>query len=275
MAVYPERRRAIRRNLARVTGRSERSWAVRRATSRMLRHFAFYWVDLFRFAQLPPEEGRRLMVGVDGLDELEKLRTDELGVILLTGHIGNWELGGVLLGQRDLPVSVVYVADRFAPAEQFRSRLRRQGGVEEIEVSLTDSWSSLPVLRALRQGRLVAMQGDRDFDNQGHVEMLFGAPVPFPRGPFLVALLTGAPIVPTFLTYTDDYRFEARFGEPIRLAATGDREADLRAGVACWARALEAVIRDVPHQWYTFYDYWSDVAETSSADRPRPPEVIS
>ncbi|HVS02801.1 MAG TPA: lysophospholipid acyltransferase family protein [Thermoanaerobaculia bacterium] len=258
MAVYPRPKRAIAGNLARILGASRRSWRVRRGVSRTLRHFAYYWVDLFRFAQLPAEEGRRLLAGVEGMEGLEAVLAQGRGAILLTAHLGNWELGGILLGQRDLPVSIVYVPDRYADAERFRSQLRRRAGVEEIAIQPGRSWSSLPVLRALRAGGVVAMQGDRDFDGRGVAAPFFGQPVPFPRGPFLVSLLTGAPLVPTFLTYTESYRFRATFGEPIVLAEGREREAALAGGVAAWVRQLEAAVRRCPDQWYTFFDYWAD-----------------
>jgi len=268
MLVYPKPKPLIRRNLARVMGLGERSWRVRRACSAMFRHFAFYWVDLFRFAQLPPERMLECHDGVVGEEHLDAAVADGKGAVLLTAHLGNWELGGVLLSQQELPVSIVYVKDAFADVERFRSFLRAKGDVEEIAIAPGAAWSSLPVLRALRAGRLVAMQGDRDFDGRGIPAPFFGELVRFPRGPFLVALLTGAPIVPAFVSYTERYRFAASFGEPIYVHSTGDRERDLQAGVERWAAVLEAEIRRVPTQWYTFYDYFEK-------HRVRPDEVTA
>jgi len=256
MVVYPRPKRLIRKNLSRIMGLPARSWRVRRAVSAMFRHFAFYWVDLFRFAQLPPARMLECHDGVRGNEHLEEAVAQGKGAVLLTAHLGNWELGGVLLSQQELPVSIVYVKDAFADVERYRSFLRSQGEVEEIAISPGAAWSSLPVLRALRAGRLVAMQGDRDFDGRGIPAPFFVELVRFPRGPFLVALLTGAPIVPAFVSYTPSYRFEASFGEPIYVTSTGDRERDLQTAVEKWAAVLETEIRRVPTQWYTFYDYF-------------------
>ncbi|HEV8629767.1 MAG TPA: lysophospholipid acyltransferase family protein [Thermoanaerobaculia bacterium] len=266
MVVYPKPKRLIRKNLARIMGLPERSWKVRRAASAMLRHFAFYWCDLFRFAQLPPAAAHACLDGVSGMEHVDQAAALGKGVVLLTGHLGNWELGGVLLGQWQRPVSVVYVRDKFADAERFRSFLRRQGGVHEIAIEPRASLSSLPVLRALREGRLVAMQGDRDFDGRGVPASFFGERVRFPRGPFLVALLTGAPIVPTFVGYTPRYRFTARVCPPITVPSTGDRERDLAAAVQEWARVLEDEVRAHPSQWYTFYDYFVEHHAEEEAD---------
>ena len=263
MLIYPKPKREIAQNLSKILGADPRSRKVRQAVGRMLRHFAFYWVDLFRFAQLPPEVARRHLVSVEGMDSVGGLVGGGSGMVLLTAHLGNWELGGVLLGHRELPVSVVYFPDKFEAAERFRSSLRRQAGVEEIPLRLDSAWSSLPILRALREGRMVAMQGDRDFEERGIEAPFFGAKVRFPRGPFMVALLTNVPIVPTFVTYTPELDFKAEFGVPLRVVSTGDREADLSKAVQDWAVVLERAVREHATQWYTFYDYWKESAGSS------------
>ena len=274
MVVYPRPKRLIRKNLSRVLGAPQGSWRVRRATSAMLRHFAFYWADLFRFAQLPASAAQAIFDDDGSVGALTEAMAAGKGVILLTGHLGNWELGGVVLGREQLPLSVVYVKDKFEGAENYRSFLRQQGDIEEIAIEPNASWSSLPVLRALRAGRVVAMQGDRDFDDRGIAAPFFGERVRFPRGPFLVALLTGAPIIPSFITYTPSYRLVGRFGEPIHVVPTGDRERDLDTAIQRWAAILEDEVRRHPTQWYTFYDYFAQHAAHEDEEEPAAPAAV-
>lgn len=265
MALHHRPKRAIAANLARVLGRDAGSREVRRAVRGMLRHFAFYWVDLFRFAQLPPEAARSLVARVEGLEEVERLQAGGRPLLLLTAHLGNWELGGVLLGQRDARISVVYVPDQFEAAERFRSGLRTGGGVEEIPIRPHEPFSTLPVLRALREGRIVALQGDRDFDDHGVVHDFFGAPVRFPVGPFHLARMTGAVVVPSFVVYAADLRFEIEFGPPIEVPHTADRDGDVRQALESWVALLEGTVRRYPTQWYTFYDFWAEAAPAGAA----------
>lgn len=256
MALYSGPKAEIDRNFARILGLPPRARAVRRARRAMLRHFAYYWVDLFRFPQLPPLAARRLIASVRGLERVEALREAGRPVLLLTAHLGNWELGGVLLGQRDWPVAVVYVADQFADAEAHRSRLRGLAQVEQIAIRPHQPFASLPVLRAIREGRMVALQGDRDFDGQGEAVAFFGAPARFPTGPFHLARTTGAALVPTFLVYNAERRFAIEFGEPIEVPRTGDRDQGVRRAQAAWVAVLEAAVARWPTQWYTFFDFW-------------------
>lgn len=269
MGLHHRPKRAIARNLARVLGENENSRRVRSAVRQMLYNFAYYWVDLFRFAQLPAERAMALLDRRVGDRHLFAALEAGKGAILLTAHLGNWELGGVLLKPLGVDLSVVYVPDQFADVEAFRSRLRRSTGVTGIAIHPHETLSSLPVLRALRENRLVALQGDRDFNDKGAPVEFFGSPVPFPVGPFHLALATGAPLLPSFVGYTSGHRFTIEVGEPIRLESTGDRRADVRRGLEQWVLVLEAAVRRWPTQWYTFYDFWPEATPAGAAAAPR------
>ena len=251
-------KRAIERNLARVLGESSGSIAVRRAANAMLRHLAYYWVDLFRFPQLPSDRLRELIVGGDlrALDPLKELLTSGRRVLLMTAHLGNWELGAVMLGQADIPLAIIYVPDEFEAAEQYRSHMRGLSNVSEIPLPADDRFASLAVLRAFGEGRVVALQGDRDFRDSGVDLAFFGEKTSFPTGPFHLARMTGAVLLPTFIAYAPDLRFEVVHGTAISVARTADRDGDVRAAMERGVETLEGAVRRWPTQWYTFYDFW-------------------
>ncbi len=275
MALHYRPKRAIARNLARVLAEPAESRRVRAATRQMLYNFASSWVDMFRFAPLPPERAAALVDRHLGREHIEAALGAGRGALLLTAHLGNWELGGVFLRHLGARLTVVYVPDQFADVEAARQALRRATGVAEIAIRPGESLASLPVLRALRENRLVALQGDRDFNERGVEVPFFGAPAAFPAGPFHLALATGAPLLPVFIAYTSGYRFTIETGAPVRLEATGDREADVRRGLAEWVRTLEAAVRRWPTQWYTFYDYWPELpAAADSAAREAGGEAV-
>jgi len=269
MFLYSQPKAAIARNLARVLGEAPDSRRVRRATRTMLRHFAYYWVDLFRFAQLPPERLREVVVEGDmaTMEPLLRRRAEGKRTILITAHLGNWELGAVLAGQSKLPLAVIYVRDAFGDAERFRSQLRRSADLVEIPLQVDDERSSLPVLRALADGRVVALQGDRDFNKRGVRRIFLGAETTFPLGPFHLARMSGADLVPTFITYTPDYRFAIELGEPIEIVRTGDRQADVERALDRWLAVLERAVRRWPTQWYNFHDFWTQPESSGEAGR--------
>ena len=254
---YPSPKRAVARNLEVVLGEPATSKRLVRLAADVTFHLAYYWVDLMRYSHLPQERAEELVATVSGLEHLDAAREAGKGTVLMTAHVGNWELGSVLLGGRDEKVSVIYVPDQFEELEHFRSTFRRSAGVREIAIQPGASFfASLPALRALQDQEVVALQGDRDFDETGVEVDFFGLPAPFPRGPILLSQLTGAALIPIFIAYTDDLQVEIEFGEPLSVEASGDRSQDIRNALEAWSRVLEKAVLQWPNQWYSFYDFW-------------------
>ena len=112
-------------------------------------------------------------------------------MLLLTAHLGNWEVGGLMLAEVRQPIHVVLVPDIFPRVEKARRRLHARAGVTEIPIDRSFA-PTLAVLRALSENAIVAMQGDRDFNNTGIAVPFFGRDAFFPRGPLRVAMATDA-----------------------------------------------------------------------------------
>lgn len=262
MAIYPAPKRAIRANLAHLLGRAVESREVRRGTRTLLHRFGMAWADLFSLGQLSRERILALVVEKSGVERLDRLHQEGKGAVLLTAHLGPWEVGAIILRSLGMPLSIVYVPDRYAEAEQFRSVLRKGlgGNLEEIPIDLDDQLSTLPALRALAAGRFVAMQGDRDFNDRGVPAFFFGVEVRMPPGPLLLARMTGVPVVPAFVVYREDFTLAVEVGEPFEVARTADRAADLSRALEHWVAILEETARRYPTQWFTFYDFFADAA---------------
>jgi lauroyl/myristoyl acyltransferase len=258
MAIRPKYLEAIQGNVARVLGLKPSNPEVDRTAREMVRQHARAWVDFFFFGQRPAAAALAEFASIEGLDRMDAAISQGRGVILLTAHAGNYELGGLLLRARGLKVHAVYKPDRFAAVERLREHLRAQGGVVGLPVDGV-GFSTLPLVKLLREGAMVGMQGDRDFSLNGVEIPFFGRPVAFPRGPWELAAMTGAPIVTSFFFTDCERRFHARFGEPITLkAARGARMAEIEAGMRAYVADLESLIREHPSQWYCFYPFWDD-----------------
>jgi KDO2-lipid IV(A) lauroyltransferase len=256
LALRPKYLDALAANMGQVLGRPAHHPEVLRLAREAAFNNARAWADLFRFGQRPRAEALALLADVEGLEHLEALR--ERGGILLTAHLGSFELGGLLLEHLGLKVHTVYKPDRFPVLERVRTRMRRLAGVEGIAVG-DSAFAPLPVLARLREGGLVAMQGDRDFNLTGLPVPFFGAEVPFPRGPWELALLTGAPVVEAYLFLDADRSFRARFHAPQILAAGRNQRAEiLSKAMRGYAARLEALVQEHPEQWYCFYPFWDD-----------------
>mgnify|MGYP000271130493 CR=1 FL=1 len=264
MELRPKYLEAILGNTAQVLGLRPSHPRVDRVARDMVRQHARAWVDFFFYGQRPPEAALAQFASIEGLEHMDEAMAGGRGVILLTAHAGNYELGGLLLKARNLKVHAVYKPDRFEAVERLREGLRAQGGVVGIPVDGI-GFSTLPLVKLLREGRLVGMQGDRDFSLNGVSMPFFGREVPFPRGPWELAAMTGAPIVTSFFYTDEDRRFHARFSAPIRVqGGRGERMAAIEHGMRAYVADLEALIRQHPSQWYCFYPFWDDPARGKS-----------
>src|SRR5262245_7435405 len=250
-------RRAVRRNQARILGvRGPRlSRAVWRQFYAFSRHMVSY-CDLTRgeegalFARLDPEPG--------GAERIAAALARGRGLVVLTAHLGNWEAGARFLGRFGVPVNVVMRADRASGAERWLMRRRLTGPVRVLR-SGGDPATLVRAQAALERGEIVAMQGDRAVGERAIEARLFGAPFRVPLGPFVLASLSGAPILPAFVVQEGWWRWRAEVGEALRLERE-DGGVDLAGAAVQYAGRLEAMVRRHPEQWFNFFDLWPEDA---------------
>jgi Kdo2-lipid IVA lauroyltransferase/acyltransferase len=269
--VRPKYLRAIKGNYARILGLPPEHREVRRVAWRMGYEHAYHWIDFFRWSQLPPERLAAQVVAVEGEEHFAAARRSGRGTLLLTAHMGNAEVGAMAMGTHFEAVHVLYWRDRFATAEEFRTRARLRGNVHGIPVDASP-FSVVPALRILEGGGIVAAHGDRDFNDQGWPVQFFGATAGLPPGPFLLAARSGALLVPTFFLLTPERKFRVIYEPAIDLAGADGLEERARAAMRTWAGILERRIREFPEQWYCFYPFWGrEAAGGAAAPSPQPP----
>src|SRR5205807_7287812 len=244
---FPAERAVVRRNLARILpGAPARE--LDGLAAAVFRHFAICFADLITTNRRADLEG--LVAAIEGRAEVERAVGAGRGLVVLTAHLGNGELAGRMLARDGArPTHVVVAAEADPAVERFL-----RGGEGPVHfVTPTAPTASLSLVAALRRGEIVALQGDRGLGTRGDALVdFFGAPAPFPLGPFVLARAAGAPVVPAFCLLDTRLRYTVVMTEPIRVA-TGDEPAAL----AAWVRVLEAMVRRAPEQWFNFFDVWS------------------
>jgi lauroyl/myristoyl acyltransferase len=118
----------------------------------------------------------------------------------------------------------------------------------------------------LRDNAIVAVQGDRDFNNTGVAIPFFGREAFFPRGPLLLAMASGATVLPAFIVRLPDGRYRAIVEDPLPIETGDDRDAALRRNLERYVRLLERYVREYPDQWYCFYPFWDDPTRKVTGD---------
>jgi predicted LPLAT superfamily acyltransferase len=226
------------------------------------RHFASFGrilCDRLLVFQRPKD----FRITVEGVRSLRDLRQRKQGCILLSAHIGNWELSSFWLNELTDSIGkvhVVMVRDDPVPVQRFVDERMRAGHTAVIDPH-DGIGASLAINAALSSGDVVCMLGDRVLGEQPAVKVRFlNGTARFPVGPFHAAALTGMPILTGFLIKTGLRSYLVHVDAPwyIRLPKVrSERNAVLRDAVQRWAMRLELQVRRNPQQWHNFYDFWS------------------
>jgi KDO2-lipid IV(A) lauroyltransferase len=178
----------------------------------------------------------------------------ERGAVILTAHVGNWELLAYVHGLLGHPVTLVHRPMRNAAIDDFIVRLRRGAGTRSIGKHA----AARAALRALRGRGILAIPADQNQSRRSGVFVsFFGLAASTSAGPARLAMLTGAPILPVFLLRegeTEVHRIEVR--PEVEPARTGDRAADVVATTQRCTSVIEDVVRRHPDQWIWFHKRW-------------------
>ena len=240
----PEPARNLRANLRSAFPRwSERE--VENLSKRIFRNFARNLVDYGRFDTFTDEALDRLLPSIQHLHYLEESFAKGRGVILVTGHIGNWELGALFFCRHGFKVNVVTIPEGSERIDSIRGAYRTRQDIRTIVVD-GSPFSSLEIVAALRRGEIVAMLVDRWESTGGVPAKFFGEDRRFPRGPFVLSRATGAPIIPAFIV-RDGNIYRGVVDPPFFLEEPEDEPGARRVSAS-----LERMIRTCPDQWYNF-----------------------
>lgn len=188
---------------------------------------------------------------------LARVRRGGRGFLLVTGHVGNWEMGAVTLRRHDLVPAVVGQAELDPGVREMRQHLRGRLGVESIDIGSSMA-TALRVRAAIEKGRAVAMLVDRAYPEDRVLVPFFGRPTPFLRSPALLARLCGCEILPGFFLRSRDGSYFNVWGEPIAADPSLPADEDAVRLMSRVASDLEGVIRANPTQWFNFYAFWRD-----------------
>lgn len=244
----PEARARVRLNLRRVLG--ERSSREELAdVLRTFSHFASCLTEALAMGRSrPPDVDCR----VEGAFHLEHAASLGRGIILVTAHTGGWETAGPLLKRNfDLDVMIAMQGEPDEDARRIQDRVRERSGIKVAHVG-QEPLAVLPLFTHLRRGGVLGIQIDRAPEVMRSLPVQFlGAPWRIPSGPFVLARVTGAPIVPVFIRRLGYLRYEIRLCPLIELDRRAPPGALVEAAQGATAE-MERFIRAYPTQWFDF-----------------------
>jgi len=211
---------------------------------------------LAEFCQMPryTQEMTRSFIRYDGLDHYLAARDEGKGVLILTGHLGAWELSSFYHSLMGYPMSIVIRRLDNPLVDNLVNHIRCLHGNQVLH---KDDFAR-GLLASMRRGETVGILMDTNMTPpQGSFVDFFGHSACTGSGLARVAMKTGARVLPGFLLWDETSgQYILRFGAPLPLAASGDVEADAVANTASFTKVIEDYIRQYPDQWLWVHRRW-------------------
>ena len=231
--------------------------AINRRARRLLLSYAHDTTDFLRALTASREELRATFdLGTRNQAIFDAVLRDGRGGLLVTGHCGNWEIGGLLMSRVvDLPLTIVAMAEADPDVNRLRQDIRSRMGIETLEVRQSLD-TALQIRRLLAANRFVAMLIDRHLGRDRIAVRLFGRSAWFLQSPAVLAYMTGAPLVPCFIERVGPGRFTTLACDPVYVDRQLPREQAVQEATQRVADTIEAQVRANPESWYHFYRYW-------------------
>jgi predicted LPLAT superfamily acyltransferase len=212
---------------------------------------------------------KELRVGPDweftGSDNFEDLQSREGGAIILTAHMGSYDLGAQLFAEISRrPLVMVRAPETDPDTRRYEDELhgRTVTAALKVDFSTRASALALDLLHALQRGEIIAIQGDRVTPGISTLPgTLFGKRTLFPAGPFALAMTARVPVYPLFIVRLGRRRYRLMVGKPFEVQRRSDRAESFERAMAEWTRELEGVVRTAWFQWFAFQPF-ADEAPT-------------
>lgn len=251
--IMKNKRVMVRRHMRRALGSTATKGVLRVATRRAFESYLRYWIESFR---LPSQTTHELSDGIQVPDyrHVEEGLRKGKGVILALPHLGGWEWAGFWIAAlKKLPITVV--VEPIEPPQLFEwfARFRRELGMTVVPLGPA---AGTEIAAALKRNEVVCLLSDRDISGGGVKVPFFGELTTLPGGPALMALRTGAPILPTAVYFAAGESHIGVVRPPLDVSRVGPVREDVKRITENLAQELEVLISAEPSQWHLFQPNW-------------------
>ncbi len=234
--LFPLKRDAVEKNVAHINAFCGTNFQ----SKRVFENFGMTLADFLG--------GHAVDIRVEGRDQAEAARARGQGAIVLTTHLGNWDLGGRVLAEWGWPVTAVFQPYRSKAMQNFIQKKRAPG----LSYLAVGRGAAHGIAKALRRHETVAMLADRPFGEDGGWVTVCGRRMRFPRGPFLFASRSGAPVLPGFAIMERPGHYRVVVEEAL-WAEGADPVQNLMDKMA---QVLGKYVAAHGDQWYCFEPLW-------------------
>jgi lipid A biosynthesis acyltransferase len=220
-----------------------------------LHRFGRMVIEVMRFPLLN-EKTIHEQVQVEGLEYLEAAYAEGKGVIMATGHYGNWELLGATVALHGYPMLSITRKQNNSHMDKAINEFREMVG-QQVTYN-RGKHGLLAISRMLKEKNLLGVLFDQDTNDDGVELDLFGKRSVIPMGAAALSRIYGSPILPIFMHNNDDGTCCAKIYPPLYTPKTGDKQRDFYQVTRKLVDILEMEIINHPEMWFWVHDRWKD-----------------
>lgn len=228
---------------------------LRRTSRAVFVNFARYLVEFFSTPRINLEYVRK-HVKIEGRENLDRALSLGKGLIMVSAHLGNWELAGMIMAMMGYKVNAVAWKHKNKLINDFFLYQRQSKGLTVIPLGT----GIRRVFSALKNNEIVGLLGDIDYANpqMGVKVRFFGRDTIMPKGPAAFSLKAGCPVLHTFLVRENGQQFRLILEEPIIYKSLGNWEDDLTELTKRIVEVMESYIARYPGQWFMLTPRWPE-----------------
>ncbi len=253
--VWRQREKTLE-NLRHAYGREKSEAEIHQIAEKVFENLAQTAVDVLRFDRFSRKEISQIVDYAEAFEVVKGLFSEGKGIIMMSSHIGNWELLAGVFCHSGFRGAVVGRRIYYEPYNRWIVGLRRSVSVE----TLYRDESMREMLKVLQRNEILGILPDQDVDStKGFFVDFFRRPAYTMTAPVRIALRSGAPLVSSFLIRQPGDRYRIVVGEVLRPVVTTTREEAVQKYTEQWMKSFERVIREYPEQWTWMHNRWKTV----------------
>ncbi|MFH1995658.1 MAG: ELM1/GtrOC1 family putative glycosyltransferase, partial [Candidatus Omnitrophota bacterium] len=252
--VNKKRRLIAYANLKAAFGKEKSPRELRSITKRVYQNMVQTFVEILNLTKVSKEYVDKY-VEVVNLERVRNAANDPRGVILLTGHFGNWELSNLVGAVKGFKMAVLAREQKMKRLNELLNRLRESKGCTVIRKGI----SIRELIKALRAKNIVGILSDQDAGKNGVFVNFFGRPASTPPGAMEFAKRTDSIVLPNFIARIQGPYHKVYIEEPIDCA--NDQSGDVAASLQKYVSLLERYVREYPDQWLWLHKRWKSTPQ--------------
>jgi len=250
--IVPSERKKTVKHLKMVYGDKYNDRQIKKMTKEVFINLCRNMADAFRVGTLGPHNIDNY-VTASGLEKIDRALSKGKGLLALTGHVGNWELMAAYLAMKGYSLNVIGAPIYDSRIDDLVVKNRCNSGLNYI----ARGSATRGILRALKRKEIIGILMDQDSKRVDGVFVDFlGEEAYTPVGPVILAIKTGAPLLPMGIHIRKNNTHVIEVGDEIELKLTGDSEYDRVYNTLLCSKAIEKHIIKYPTQWVWMHRRW-------------------